>query len=128
MNELTNTLLEKGHSVNIITDTMNGLLEQNIITLQSEEALKIIHDMANTDNENNERINELVAEINKESTISQTIEINKEQEYQKKIKASNEHSRAHHENAIEQYERSITLSSYDISPQHNERQLGNIER
>lgn len=126
--ELTNTLLEKGHSVHVITDTMNTLVDQNIITLQSDEVTKVIHELANTDSGNNERINELVSDINKESDVSHTKGINEDNAHQKEINSTNEDSRNYNENAIEQYERSITASTHDISPEINERQLGDRER
>ena len=126
--ELTNTLLEKGHNITVITDTMSTLIDQNIITLQSDEVTKVIHELANTDSGNNERINELVSDINKESDVSHTKGINEDNAHQKEINSTNEDSRNYNENAIEQYERSITASPHDISPEINERQLGDMER
>ncbi|MBE8574122.1 conjugative transfer relaxase/helicase TraI [Vibrio sp. OPT18] len=119
MDEISKYLSEQGHSVEII--------KQNIIQIY-DDANKSIHQYNHQEGTESELIQNLVSDINKEST-EHSIKNEQSIEHDKDIKAGNDISEKHYMDTIAEYERTITHAHQpSIEPSHSDREIGGFER
>lgn len=130
IHEITQHLSGQGHSVEIIkeaTHTAMALIEQNRINAY-DDANKAIHEHHHQDSSDNERLQTLIDDINKESEKPE-ITTEQEQDNQQAVKASNEISENHYSDAIAEYERSIVNAHQpEIHHSNIEKEIGGFER
>ena len=130
MDEISKHLSEQGHSVEIIkqaSHTAGALIEQNIIQVY-DDANKSIHQYNHQEGAENELIQSLVSDINKEPT-EHSIKNEQSIEHDKDIKTGNDISEKHYMDTIAEYERTITHSNQpSIEPSHSDREIGGFER